>query len=137
MYYPQCVVAMESGSLIQDYMIAQVSSSMEGFNTFLRSDSEVVCGDPSSPVNGRVGRPSGSGLGSTVSFQCSEGLSPPWVMNSTCNINGTWSPNPGELICTSPDVGTSREGGDGVSTTARTTTTVVTGSVIPVNQGKG
>ena len=35
MYYPQCVVAMDSGSLIQDHMIVQVSSSMEGFNMFL------------------------------------------------------------------------------------------------------
>ena len=104
-----------------------------------------MCGDPSSPVNGRVGRPSGSGLGSTVSFQCSEGLSPPWVMNSTCNINGTWSPNPGELICTNSNVSTSsegsnrdstsREGSDGVSTTTRTTTTAVMGSKRPVNQG--
>ena len=86
MYYHQCVVAMDSGSLIQDYMIAQVSSSMKCFNMYICSnstDSEVVCGDPSSPVNGRVGRPPGSGLGSTVSFQCSEGLSPPWLMNST------------------------------------------------------
>ena len=33
MYYLQCVVAMDSGSLIQDYMIAQVS--MEGFNMFI------------------------------------------------------------------------------------------------------
>ena len=95
-----------------------------------------MCGDPSSPVNGSVGRPSGSGLGSTVSFQCSEGFSPPWVMNSTCNINGTWSPNPGELVCTSPDVSTSSEGGYGVSTTTRTTTTAVMCSEIPVNQGK-
>ena len=105
-----------------------------------------MCGDPSSPVNGHVGRPSGSGLGSTVSFQCSEGLNPPWVMNSTCNINGTWSPNPGELICTSPDVSTSSEGGDGdstssegddgVSITTRTITTAVMCSEIPVNQCK-
>ena len=49
----------------------------------------MMCVDPSSPVKCHVGRPSGSGLGSTVSFQCSEGLSPPWVMNSTCNINDT------------------------------------------------
>ena len=49
----------------------------------------MVCGDLSSPVNGRVGRPPGSGLGSTVSFQCSEGFSPPLLMNSTCNINDT------------------------------------------------
>ena len=35
MYYLQCVVAMDSGSLIQDYMIAQVSSSVEGFNMFI------------------------------------------------------------------------------------------------------
>ena len=35
MYYPQCVLAMESGSLIQDYMIVQVSLSMEGFNMLI------------------------------------------------------------------------------------------------------
>ena len=35
MYYPQCVLAMDSGSLIQDYMIAQVSSSMEDCNMFI------------------------------------------------------------------------------------------------------
>ena len=35
MYYHQCVVAMDSGSLIQDYMIAQVSSSMKCFNMYI------------------------------------------------------------------------------------------------------
>ena len=50
----------------------------------------MVCGNPSSPV---VGRLSGSGLGYTVNFQCSNGLRPPWVMNSTCNISRVLAKN--------------------------------------------
>ena len=49
-------------------------------------------------------------------------------VNSTCNINGTWSPNPGELICPSPGVSTSSEGSNGISTGSEGSNGISTGS---------
>jgi len=37
--------------------------------------------------------------GSVIVYFCDEGLSPEGKMNATCFSNGSWIPNPAELLC--------------------------------------
>ena len=40
-----------------------------------------------------------------VVFYCNEGLTPEGKMTATCASNGSWTPNPAELICREPQTG--------------------------------
>ena len=61
--------------------------------------SPVDCGMPNRPVNGSI-RTSQSTLGgSVVEFGCAPGFIPSERMMATCALNGTWSPDPGTLMC--------------------------------------
>ena len=37
-----------------------------------------------------------------VAFFCNEGLIPEGQINTTCASNGSWTPNPADLICIEP-----------------------------------
>ena len=37
-----------------------------------------------------------------VAFQCNPGLAPSQQMMSVCAANGSWTPDPAELVCMSP-----------------------------------
>ena len=37
-----------------------------------------------------------------VVFYCNEGLTPEGKMTAICGSNGSWTPNPAELICMEP-----------------------------------
>ena len=63
----------------------------------------VLCGLPQSPLNGSLGShlPT-SPLGTTVTFQCDDGLFPNDTGNTTCTDMsgmGEWVPDPAELVC--------------------------------------
>lgn len=39
---------------------------------------------------------------SVVVFYCNEGLTPEGQMTATCALNGSWTPNPADLVCMEP-----------------------------------
>ena len=61
--------------------------------------SVATCHDPIPPMNGSIGGYTSTVEGSVVTFYCNEGLIPAEQMNTTCASNGSWTPNPAELIC--------------------------------------
>ena len=61
--------------------------------------SPVNCGMPNRPVNGSIQTPQSTLGGSVVEFGCAPGFIPAERMMATCTLNGTWSPDPGTLMC--------------------------------------
>ena len=61
--------------------------------------SVATCHDLLPPMNGSIGHYISTVEGSVVVFYCNEGLIPAGQMNTTCASNGSWTPNPAELIC--------------------------------------
>ena len=62
----------------------------------------VTCGTPQPPSNGRVSFGNQSppyAEGTTVTFQCDDGLFPIDTRTTTCEQSGLWEPNPGNLTC--------------------------------------
>ena len=64
--------------------------------------SVATCHDPIPPMKGSIGGYTSTVEGSVVAFYCNEGLIPAEQMNTTCASNGSWTPNPAELICSEP-----------------------------------
>ena len=64
--------------------------------------SVATCHDPIPPMKGSIGGYTSTVEGSVVAFHCNEGLIPLGKMNTTCASNGSWAPNPAELICNEP-----------------------------------
>ena len=64
--------------------------------------SVATCLDPTPPMKGSIGGYTSTVEGSVVAFYCNEGLIPLGQMNTTCASNGSWTPNPAELICSEP-----------------------------------
>ena len=64
--------------------------------------SVATCHDPIPPLSGSIGGYTSTVEGSVVAFYCNEGLIPAGQMNTTCASNGSWTPNPAELICNEP-----------------------------------
>lgn len=59
----------------------------------------VNCGMPNRPMNGSVEPPQSALGGSVIEFGCDPGFIPSERMMATCTLNGTWSPDPGTLMC--------------------------------------
>ena len=59
------------------------------------------CGNPIPPALGFIMSQASdcTSVGSTTSYQCSAGLVPQDVKSSECISDGTWSPDPSQLIC--------------------------------------
>ena len=64
------------------------------------SPSIATCLNPLPPVNGYIRDYTSIVKGSVVTFYCNEGLAPEGRMNATCGSNGSWTPNPAEVVCT-------------------------------------
>ena len=59
----------------------------------------VSCGDPTPPSNGSIGDYESTAEGTAVNYHCNDGLIPGGEMVTTCQADGTWSPDPAELEC--------------------------------------
>ena len=65
----------------------------------------ILCGPPLSPSNGSVNMGNQSppyAEGTTVTFQCDDGLFPRGTVTATCTDmlgTGEWDPNPADLTC--------------------------------------
>ena len=69
------------------------------FFLFLFVASTVVCGNPASPCGVTVLQPHTTTVSSAIVYQCQQSgfaLSPP---SSVCVNNGTWSPDPTQVVC--------------------------------------
>ena len=64
--------------------------------------SVATCHDPTPPMKGSIEGYTSTVEGSVVAFYCNEGLFPLGQMNTTCASDGSWIPNPAELICNEP-----------------------------------
>ena len=64
--------------------------------------SVATCSDPIPPMKGSIGGYTSTVEGSVVAFHRNEGLIPAEQMTTTCTSNGSWSPNPAELIYNEP-----------------------------------
>ena len=63
------------------------------------------CGDPSPPANGFVTASDSTLEGSQIVFQCNPGLAPSQQRMSVCMADGSWTPDPADLVCMSPPPG--------------------------------
>lgn len=70
------------------------------FCPLLNLDRDVFCGVPESPRDGSLGSylPS-SPQGTTVTFQCNDGLFPSSTVLAVCDELGEWRPNPADHSC--------------------------------------
>ena len=64
--------------------------------------SVATCHDPLPPLNGSIRDYTSTVEGSVVALFFNEGLIPAGQMNTACASNGSWTPNPAELICNEP-----------------------------------
>ena len=60
---------------------------------------QADCGDPSLPLNGFVMAYDSTLEGSQIVFQCSPGFAPLQEIMSVCMADGSWTPDPTELVC--------------------------------------
>ena len=62
-----------------------------------------MCSAPPSPLDGSVPANNSRPFveGDVVNFECLSGLSPADVMIATCNMEGSWMPDPQLLTCSS------------------------------------
>ena len=74
-------------------------------DVYYYSTISVGCGPPPPPLNGSLGDLTSSQEGAVVTFQCNPGLAPSQQMMSVCAANGSWTPDPAELVCMSPPPG--------------------------------
>ena len=73
-------------------------------HTYYYSTILVGCGPP---TRGSLGDLTSSQEGAVVAFQCNPGLAPSQQMMSVCAANGSWTPDPAELVCMLPTQGKS------------------------------
>ena len=59
-------------------------------------------GPPLPPKNGSIGVYCSAVEGSMVAFFCNEGLIPEGRFTTVCASNGSWTPNPDDLVCIEP-----------------------------------
>jgi len=59
----------------------------------------VNCGVPDHPMNGFIGPPQSTLGGIVIQFGCDPGFIPAERMMATCMLDGSWSPDPGTLMC--------------------------------------
>jgi len=71
-------------------------------NWILFSNAVSCSGPPLPPKNGSIGVYTGAIEGSVVAFFCNEGLIPDGQINTTCVSNGSWTPNPADLVRIEP-----------------------------------
>ena len=76
-------------------------------HTYYYSTILVGCGPPTPPPRGSLGDLTSSQEGAVVAFQCNPGLAPLQQMMSVCAANGSWTPDPAELVCMLPTQGKS------------------------------
>ena len=68
-------------------------------NWILISNAVSWSDPPLPPKNGSIGVYTSAVEGSVVAFFCNEGLIPVGQTNTTCVSNGSWTPNPADLVC--------------------------------------
>ena len=59
----------------------------------------VDCGSPSPLTNGTIISQNGTLEGSRITFECDDGFSPSLAMNSECQPDGNWQPDPAGVVC--------------------------------------
>ena len=75
------------------------------YTLFHHIQCSVGCGPPPPPPRGSLGDLTSSQDGAVVAFQCNPGLAPSQQMMSVCAANGSWTPDPAELVCMLPPPG--------------------------------
>ena len=63
------------------------------------------CGDPAPANNVVIGSYSSTLAGSSVTFQCADGLVPSGVETAVCGNDGRWTPDPANHACSSSSTG--------------------------------
>ena len=80
-----------------NFMISESTSSLN--NTMTPFSCAGGCPVLTDPMNGVFGPVSSRLPGSTVTFQCDNGLFPEGIMNVICLATGEWDKIPGEIVC--------------------------------------
>ncbi len=100
-------VCSSNGSWVPDpaHRICSPPRSCEGIIVtviVLRFTNFLDCGQPVLSPNVSVVSNTGTREGDTVTLLCKDGLFPALPLVISCNRSGVWSPDPAELVCTSP-----------------------------------
>ena len=61
--------------------------------------SDVVCGNPTPPTGVTVAQPHNTTVSSVIAYQCQQSGFAPSPPSSVCDENGTWSPDPSQVVC--------------------------------------
>ena len=59
----------------------------------------VNCSAPAVPGNGSIMAYQNTTEGAEVLFKCNQGFMPEENMTAVCAVNGSWTPDPGSLVC--------------------------------------
>ena len=57
------------------------------------------CGVPRPPGNGTIVNYTSTVEGSALLYQCNPGFGPVGEMTAVCAANGSWSPDPADVMC--------------------------------------
>ena len=60
----------------------------------------VNCSDPTPPMDGSIDPYQNTTEGAVISFRCDPGLVPAGRMNTICESDGRWIPDPATTVCT-------------------------------------
>ena len=59
----------------------------------------VTCSSPTHPINGSIEPYNCTQAGAVIQFHCDKGFVPQKWRTAECQLNGTWAPDPAQLIC--------------------------------------
>ena len=60
----------------------------------------VTCSPPTHPINGTIEPYNCTEAGAVIQFHCNKNYAPTKWRTAECQLNGSWAPDPAQLICT-------------------------------------
>ena len=95
----------------------------------------VNCSSPIRPINGTIEAYNCTQVGAVIQFHCNKRYIPTKWRTAECQLNGTWAPDPAQLICTLKKYNVSQSiDGENISSTCPITKGVnCTTPTLPIN----
>ena len=80
-------------------MLSAWSMSLSLISVCWFTASDVVCEEPTPPNGVTVVQPHNTKVSSVIVYQCQQSGFAPSPPSSVCGEDGTWSPNPSQVVC--------------------------------------
>ena len=94
--------APDPARLICTFKRSNDSQSIDGENisSTHQISKGVNCTTPTHPINGTIEPYDFTQVGAIIQFHCNKSYAPTKWRRAECRLNGTWAPDPAQLICT-------------------------------------